>query len=90
MEGFHNIIPEIEKLSFDDPSHMTIHLKDGRAIVTPLSYFPSILILNLNQRLDWYITDGQMFSFEDCDEVFHLEQVLGKEQVYKYHFQVSQ
>jgi len=86
MEGYYNTKPEIDKIEFEKDSRMLFYLVDGRIINVPLSNFPSIQQLTTTQRSDWYITDGQMFSFEDCDEVFHLEQVLGKEQNYKYQF----
>ena len=86
MEGYFKVKPEIEKIEFEKESRMLIYLVDGRIINVPLGNFPSILQLNSEQRCEWYVTDGQMFSFEDCDEVYHLEQVLGKEQHYKYQF----
>jgi hypothetical protein len=86
MEGYQNVKPEIEKIEFSARDRMKIYLKDGRIIDFPLTNFPSIMKLDVSQRNDWYVTDGQMFSFDECDEVFHLEQVLGKEQVYKYRF----
>lgn len=65
---------------------MLFNLVDGRIINVPFNNFPSIHQLTKKQRVDCYVTDGQMFSFEECDEIFHIEQVLGKEQIYKYHF----
>ncbi|HEY3250382.1 MAG TPA: DUF2442 domain-containing protein [Ignavibacteria bacterium] len=65
---------------------MQVSLADGRIIEVPLIYFPSIRKLTTEQRKKWYVLDGEMFSFEDCREIFHIEQVLGKENSYKYIF----
>jgi hypothetical protein len=42
--------------------------------------------LTREQREKWYVLDEQMFSFDDCDEIFHIEQVLGTENNYRYSF----
>ncbi len=86
MEGIDKIKPEIKKIEFKIRGKMTFILQDGRIIIVPIAYFPSIRRLNESQRKKWYITDGEMFSFDDCNEVYHIEQVLGKETTYNYHF----
>lgn len=86
MEGIENIEPVIKKINFNQKGKITFVLQDGRIILMPISYFPSIKKLNEKQRKHWYVTDGEMFSFDDCNEVFHLEQILGKDLNYKYHF----
>jgi len=84
MEGLYRIKPKIKKIDFIERGKFKIELKDGRAILVPISYFPSIKKLNKDQRNKWYIIDDQMFSFEKSNEVFHIEQVLGKENEYKF------
>lgn len=84
MEGFFGLKPVIKKLSFEKRGFITFHLMDGRIIHSPLSRFPSIQKLTLPQRKKWQILDDQLFTWNDCNEVFHIEQVLGKESEYKY------
>jgi hypothetical protein len=86
MEGIIKVRPVIKKISFDTKAKITIILEDGRFIIVPLYYFPSIKKLTMLQKRKWYILDDQMFSFDDCNEVFHIEQILGKEAEYSYHF----
>lgn len=86
MNGINKITPAIKKISFAEKGKMKISLIDKREIIIPLNYFPKIKALTMYQRSKWYVLDGQMFSFDDCDEVFHIEQVLGKENNYKYNF----
>jgi len=86
MNGFKKVKPVIKKISFPIKGYMTFDLQDGRVINVPLSYFPSIRRLTPDQRKKWYVLDGEMFSFEDTDEVFHVEQILGVENRYKYTF----
>jgi len=86
MDGLKKINPEIKKISFPLKGKMNVTLADGRDIMVPLTFFPSIKRLSPTQREKWYVLDGEMFSFDDCNEVFHIEQVLGKENTYKYNF----
>jgi hypothetical protein len=84
MEGLYKIKPAIKRIGFVERGKFKIELKDGRTILVPLGYFPSIKKLRKSERDKWYIIDDQMFSFEASDEVFHIEQVLGKENEYKF------
>ena len=77
MEGFLDIKPKIKNLKFPN-GKIEIYLVDGRIISVPLKYFPSIKKLTTVQRKKWGILDGIGFDFEDCDELFHLYQILGK------------
>lgn len=86
MSGLIKIKPVIKKISFHPKGKINIELEDGRIVIAPLRYFPRIQRLNDMQRQRWYILDGEMFSFDDCNEVFHIEQILGKENIYKYSF----
>ena len=82
-EGFFDVTPKIKKLSFDIKGKMKVTLCDGRIIVAPLSTFPSIKKLTLQQRKKWYLF-GNGFSFDDCTEVFHIEQILGNSENYRH------
>lgn len=79
MEGIFNTMPTIKKISFPVHGKMEVLFNDGRELRVPIRYFPSIKKLNRYQREKRYILGGIGFSFEDCDEVFHIEQLLGKE-----------
>ncbi|AXE17882.1 hypothetical protein DR864_09130 [Runella rosea] len=70
----------IKKLGFTPQGKMWVELLDGRRIVTPLTPFPSIEKLSAQQRKAWQIIDGVMFSFVDCDEVYHVSQLLIKDE----------
>jgi hypothetical protein len=84
MDGYGKIQPIIKSLSFPIRGKMYVALKDGRTIIVPLDKFPSIKNLSLAQRKKWYILEGEGFSFDDCDEVFHIVQVFGNYESYKY------
>ncbi len=73
--NLHNAI--ISKLHFDRPQYLSVCLLDGREIAVPLEYFPLIQALSLEEREHWQLLDEQVFSFEVCDEVFHLSELLG-------------
>ncbi len=84
MEGLIGIKPEIKHIAFTQRSKMDVYLADGRIVIVPLSWFPSIKKLTTAQREQWYVMPNGLFSFDDCPEVFHVEQVLGKEEEYRY------
>ena len=86
MEGINGISPVIDKIDFREKGSIRLYLKDGRIVVTPLKYFPSLKKLNSKDRKEYHIVDGQILLFDRCNEVFHIEQFLGKEQQYRYHF----
>ena len=86
MEGISNISPVIDKIDFREKGNIRIFLKDGRILISPLKYFPSLKRLNASERKRYHIIDGQILLFDNCNEVFHIEQFLGKEQLYRYHF----
>jgi len=86
MEGIFGIEPVIKKLSFNNNGKMEVYLEDGRVLIVPLKIFPSIKKLSLSQRKNWQILDDQIIGFKDGNEFVHLEQILGKEQDYKYSF----
>ncbi len=76
----------IERVSFAFRDKIALHLRDGRVLLAPLQNFPSIEQLSPAQRRKLTIVDDQLLMFQDCDEIFHLEQFLGKEQEYSYRF----
>ncbi len=76
IEGYWDVIPQIKEVSFPKRGKMQITLKDGRIIIVAVSQFPSVKKLSMEQRKKWYIF-GNGFSFEDSDEVIHIEQILG-------------
>lgn len=85
MEGYiGSPKPQIKKVSFPARGRMEILLTDGRAVTVPVSKFPSIRKLNEEQRKKWQVIGGDFFTFRDCDEVYHIEQILGKEEDYSY------
>ena len=83
IEGFWNVTPKIKKIAFEQRGKINILLEDGRLIMVPVSKFPSIKKLTPQQRKKWYLF-GNGFSFDDCDEVYHLEQILGNFNAYKH------
>ena len=85
-EGYYNYKPKIVKISFEHKGFFDLHLEDARIISVPLSKFSDIKNLSYEQLKKWYILDDHGFSFDDCDEVFHIEQVLGKYDDYQYSF----
>lgn len=74
----------MKKITFTQRGKMDMHFVDGRTVIVPLSHFPSIKKLTTAQRKHWYVMPDGLFSFDDCPEVFHVEQVLGKEEAYRY------
>ena len=86
MEGFLKVKPTIKKLGFEQRGKMSIYLKDGRIIVVPVASFPSIKKLKEMDRKRYQIIDNELFTFDKTSEVFHVEQVLGKENSYAYQF----
>jgi hypothetical protein len=83
VEGYWNITPEIKTVSFSVKGRIKIELKDGRILIVPVSAFPSIKKLSMKDRKKWY-RFGNGFSFDNCDEVFHIEQILGNFQKYRH------
>ena len=84
MEGVIGIKPEIKQIFFPKRGNIGFNLMDGRMVVVPLSFFPSIKKLSTNERKKWQVIDNDMFTFKNSTEIFHIEQVLGKEKEYKY------
>jgi len=85
-QGFGSTRPCIKKIDFVRKGMFSIYFVDGRIIMVPLSAFPAIKKLTRKQREKWYTLDDVGFSFDECDEVFHIEQVLGSYVSYQYAF----
>ena len=84
LEGFVRVHPVIKNVTFEKKGYIDISLEDGRHILAPLRVFPSIKKLNALQRKKYAIADGQVIIWEAANEVFHLQQFLGREQDYAY------
>jgi hypothetical protein len=83
IEGFWNVTPKIRKISFPVVDKIKVTLEDGRTIIAPLSFFPGIQKLTMPQRQKWFIF-GNGFSFDECDQVYHIEQILGNFRNYQH------
>lgn len=83
IEGFWNETPIIKCVSFDMKGKIKVVLQDGRIIIVPISKFPNIKKLSMSERKKWFLF-GNGFTFENCDEVFHIEQFLGNFNNYKH------
>ena len=83
-EGIHKIKPIIEKLSFTASGKIAVWLKDGRIISVPVKYFPNIKKLSLSNRRKYRIVNDQIIMFSGTNEIYHLQDFLGKEQEYSY------
>jgi len=84
IEGFVGIHPIILKVGFNKRGFISVFLEDGRIIYAPLANYPSISEMNDAERKKYHITADQVIIWDTCDEVFHLEQFLGREQDYSY------
>lgn len=84
IQGYVNTKPEIVKLKFSKTNKLTLFLKDGREICFPIHIFPEVESLTLNQRKHWQLIGGEGFTFDDCSEVYHIEQILGTYDSYKH------
>ncbi len=69
--------PVIKRVDFSMRGHISIYLQDGRIVIAPLSKFPSIKKMSLEQRQKYGLADGNTIIFHHCDEVYHLQDFLG-------------
>lgn len=83
IEGYWNIVPKIKNVSFPMRGKMQVEHEDGRSIIVDVARFPSIKKLSMSDRKDWYCMGGG-FTFDKCDEVIHIEQILGNFQNYAH------
>ena len=83
IEGYWDVTPKIKKVSFPIRGKMSVSLEDGRIIVVPISAFPSIKKVPINERKQYYLTAGGV-TWDSCPEVIHIEQILGNYNKYKH------
>lgn len=83
VEGYWNIAPTIRSVDFPTTDQLQVELEDGRIITMPVERFPSIEQLTSEQRQHWY-KYGNGFSFDDSNEVIHIEQILGNFALYRH------
>lgn len=83
VEGYWDVTPKIKKVSFPIRGKMSVSLEDGRVITVPISAFPSIKKVPVNERKRYYLTAGGV-TWDSCPEVIHIEQILGNYNKYKH------
>ena len=72
-----NISIGIKKLDFTTyRGKMLVYLTDGRQVIVPLSFFPDIKKLTLEERASWIILDDQFFTFANLSKVYSIEDVM--------------
>jgi hypothetical protein len=64
------------KIAFEN-NFMLIYLAGGRILSVPLKSFPLIKKLNRTQRQNYHIAGGISLDFDDSDEVYHINELLG-------------
>lgn len=84
MEGFIGIHPKIKKIDWKENAYFSIFLEDGRIITVPSKKLPSTKFVKGEERKKYQIISGNMFTWNSCPEVYHIEQVLGQEKDYGY------
>jgi hypothetical protein len=83
MEGFIGLKPQLKRVLWTN-NKIEMQLVDGRIILFPVSKLPSLRKTKLKDRKKALIINRDMFTFESCPEVYHIEQILGKEKDYEY------
>ena len=83
MEGIIGIKPEIKKIKWV-VNKIHIYLQDGRELIVPTKILPTVKKTKVEKRNKAFIVGKNMFTWDTCPEVYHIEQVLGKEHDYKY------
>jgi hypothetical protein len=83
VEGYWDIDPKIKKVSFNIRGRMQVDFEDGRRLIVPVSAFPCLKHVPVNERNKWFLTAGGV-SWDDCPEVIHVEQLLGNYTRYRH------
>ena len=84
VEGFHGISPRFKKVSFPERGKIQVNLEDGRTIIAPLRWFPSLKKLSVSSRKKVsFIDNNKGLWFDDCNEVYHIQDFLGRETDYQ-------
>ena len=86
MQGVGHIKPQIKKAEFEKKGFLSVYLKDGRVILVPLKFFPSLKKLTGAERKKYQIADDTTLVFFGCDEVYHVQDFLGLYEDYQYRF----
>ena len=76
IEGYWDVQPATKKVTFPARGKLQVALEDGRQIIMPISAFPSIKKVPVRNRKKWYLMGGG-FTWDECPEVIHVEQILG-------------
>ncbi len=79
MEGTYHIKPTIKSVRFPK-GKIEIHLADGRILIAPVSYYPSIKKIAASKRSKITIADGEVIIFHHGDEVYHIRDFISYEQ----------
>ncbi len=67
----------IKKLDFiEHRGKMTVYLTDGRKVIVPLSLYPDIRRMRLDERAKWIILDDQFFTFESLSRVYSIAEIM--------------
>ena len=73
----------IKKLYFDLAGKISLKLEDGRIFIIPLKYFPDIKKLPVEKRKKYTIVDDRTILFQFSDNVYHLEDFMGLESMWR-------
>lgn len=76
-ESYVGIKPVIIKIGFSTKGMISLLLADGRILSAPLSHFPSIENLTVDQRKQYTIADDDTIIFDECDEIYHIQDFFG-------------
>ncbi|HDY87261.1 MAG TPA: DUF2442 domain-containing protein [bacterium] len=76
MSEFFNNTPRIKTVKFPK-GKIHLYLNDGRIIYVPISKFPEIKKLSVEQRKRCNKLAGFGLMFDDLDEVYHISDFLG-------------
>ena len=76
IEGYWDVQPAIKNVTVPARGKFEVSLEDGRQIIMPISAFPSIKKVPTRNRKNWYLMGGG-FTWDECPEVIHVEQILG-------------
>lgn len=77
--GVVGIKPEIINVKLER-NCFNVTLADGRIISVPKKLFP--FLKKINGKI--FIADGNTIIFDKANEVIHLEEILGRNEDYKY------
>ncbi|MBP9995540.1 MAG: hypothetical protein KBT67_11525 [bacterium] len=68
-----NVNVGIKDLDFSSKRGKIIaQLSDGRVVIVPVSFFPDIKNLSIEEREQWMVLDDQYFTFEHLTRVYSI------------------